>query len=86
MIVQQFFKLLIQIIIAFQCILAGFYFVAFGWQVGLISIGVLIAEVVLYQKKLYKDIEASYVVFNVFTMLDMYSSIALFGNGLGFES
>lgn len=85
MVIQQFFKLLMKIIIAFQMILAGFYFWVFGWKVCVMSFGLLMIEMFLYWKKLYKNVEASYVTFNVFTILVMASSIFLLGNGLGFE-
>lgn len=85
MIIQQFFKLLMKIIMVFQTILAGFYFFVFGWKVSLVSIGILLLGVLLYCKKVYNDVEISYVVFNIFTMLTMCSSIFFLGNGLGFE-
>ncbi|MFW5629839.1 MAG: GGDEF domain-containing protein, partial [Acetivibrio ethanolgignens] len=85
MIIQQFFKLLMKIIMAFQTILTGFYFFAFGWKVSLISIAFLLLEVFLYWKKAYNNVEISYVAFNIFTTIGMCISIFAFGNELGFE-
>lgn len=85
MVVQQFFKLLMKVIMAFQIVLVLFYFLAFGWEMCFLAIGLLLVELLLYKKELYNNIELSYMVFNAFTLFDMFLSGFLFGGGLGFE-
>lgn len=73
-----------KVLIGFQIVLVGFYFYLLGWKKNLVPMLMLIGMIILYRKN-YHNITVSYIAFNIFSIVDMVSSLFIFGLGFGFE-